>query len=149
MELFSKEIAETLLIHRLLYHQVNVKPHYNLPYRRIYNLSEFKLLLPNTFIKTNLSIGFSRLPLFSALVLMLVAKTQHIELQFCVNYEILYLDMLKYGYPFALVSELLDQVSEALIFTNLTHCNSHHNIQIQAGDKWKTAMPVDNGDVKY
>jgi len=80
---------------------------------------------------------------------MLVAKTQHIELQFCVNYEILYLDMLKYGYPFALVSELLDQVSEALIFTNLTHCNSHHNIQIQAGDKWKTAMPVDNGDVKY
>jgi len=43
VEAFSKDEAETLPPHQSTDHAIGLEPGYNLPYGRIYNLSEFEL----------------------------------------------------------------------------------------------------------
>jgi hypothetical protein len=49
-EVFSKTKAETLPPHRPVNHAIDLEPGYKLPYRRIYNLSEFELKTLKTYI---------------------------------------------------------------------------------------------------
>jgi hypothetical protein len=57
-EVFSKEKAEKLPPHRSTDHAIDLEPGYNLPYGRIYNLSEFVLRTLKAYIEANLANGF-------------------------------------------------------------------------------------------
>jgi hypothetical protein len=57
VEVFSKTKTETLPPHRSTDHAIDFEPGYNLPYGRIYNLSEFKLRTLKTYIEANLANG--------------------------------------------------------------------------------------------
>jgi len=58
VEVFSKTKAETLPPHRSTDHAIDLEPGYNLPYGRIYNLSEFELRTLKAYIEVNLANGF-------------------------------------------------------------------------------------------
>jgi len=55
VEVFSKTKAETLPQHRSTYHAIDLEPGYNLPYGRIYNLSEFELRTLKAYFEANLA----------------------------------------------------------------------------------------------
>jgi hypothetical protein len=42
-DVFSKDTAETLALHRPIDHAIDLEPDFNLPYGRIYNVSEVEL----------------------------------------------------------------------------------------------------------
>jgi hypothetical protein len=58
VEVFSKEKAETLPPHRSTDRTIDLEPIYNLPYGRIWNLSEFELRTLTAYIEANLANGF-------------------------------------------------------------------------------------------
>jgi len=57
VEVFSKAKAETLPPHLSTDHAIDLEPGYNLPYGRIYNLSEFELRTLKAVIEANLANG--------------------------------------------------------------------------------------------
>jgi len=66
-----------------------------------------------------------------------------------VDYRALNLGTIKNRYPLPLISELLDRVREARIFTKLDLRNAYHLIRIKEGDKYKTAFRTRCGQFEY
>jgi len=118
-EVFSKDKAETLAPHRLTDHAIDLEPGYNLPYRRIFNLSEFKLRTLNAYIEANLANGFIQRSSSPAAGRILFATKKDGGLRLGVDYRALNLVMVKNRYPLPLISEMLDRVREARMFTKL------------------------------
>jgi hypothetical protein len=58
VDVFSKDRAETLAPHRPIDHAIDLEPGFNIPYGRIYNLSEVELKTLKAYIETNLANGF-------------------------------------------------------------------------------------------
>jgi hypothetical protein len=58
VEVFCKDKADTLPLHRQIEHALNLAPDYKLPYTWIYNLSEFQLLTLKANIETKLGNDF-------------------------------------------------------------------------------------------
>ena len=46
----------------------------------------------------------------------------------------------KNRYPLPLISETIDRVSRAKVYTKLDLRDAYHRIRIKAGDEWKTAF---------
>jgi hypothetical protein len=67
----------------------------------------------------------------------------------CVDYRALNLGTVKNRYPLPLISELLDGVREAQIFTKLDLRNAYHLIRIKEGDKYKTAFRTRYSQFEY
>ena len=51
--------------------------------------------------------------------------------------------------PLPLISETLDRLSKAVIFTKLDLKDAYNRIRIRAGDEWKTAFRTRYGHYKY
>jgi hypothetical protein len=140
VEVFSKAKAETLPPHRSTDHAIDLEPGYNLPYGRIYNLSEFELSTLKAYIEANLANGFIQRSSSPAAAPILFAKMKDGGLRLCVNYRVLNKAMVKNQYPLPLISEMLDCVREARIFTKLDFCGAYNLIRIKKGDEYKTAF---------
>ena len=52
-------------------------------------------------------------------------------------------------YLLPLTDMLLDQLSQAKVYTKLDLCSAYHCIRIAKGDKWKTAICTRYGLYKY
>jgi len=140
VEVFSKKKAETLPPHRQIDHPIDHEPDYKLPFWRIYNLSEFELKTLKAYIKTFLVNGFVQWSSSSAAVPILFGKKKDGRLRLCVDYRALNLGTVKNRYPLPLISELLDRVREARIFTQLCIRNAYHVIRIKEGDEFNAAL---------
>jgi hypothetical protein len=149
VEVISKNKAETLPPHRQIDHVINLEPDYKLPYGRIYNLSEFELKTLKAYIETNLVNGFIQRSSSSAAAPILCTKNKDGGLRLCVDYRALNLGTEKNRYPLPLISELLDRVHEAQIFTELDLRNTYHLIRIKEGDEIKTAFRTRYGQFEY
>jgi len=124
VEVFSKDKVETLQPHRSTDHAIDLEPSYYLPRRRIYDLSEFELRMLKAYIEANLANGFiqrssSPIPF---------AKRKDGGLRLCVDYRAFNLATVKNRYPLPLISEMLDRVQEAKIFTKLVLHGAHNLI---------------------
>jgi len=72
VEVFNRTKAEILPLHRSTDHAFDLEPMYNLPYVRIYNLSEFELRMLKSFIEEHLANRFiqrSSLPAAASILL--------------------------------------------------------------------------------
>jgi hypothetical protein len=58
VDVFSKDWAETLAPHRPIDHVIDLEPGFNIPYGRIYTLSEVELKTLKAYIETYLANGF-------------------------------------------------------------------------------------------
>ena len=99
-----------------------------------------ELEILKTYIKTNLVnsfIGPSKSPT-GALILFIRKKNGSFWL--CIDYWGLNNLTIKNWYPLPLIGKSLDRLGRAKRFTQLDLTNAYHWIQIQEGDKWKTAF---------
>jgi len=149
VEVFSKEKAEILPPHRSTDHAIDLEPGYILPYGRIYNLSKFQLRPLKAYIEANLANGFIQRSLSPVAAPILFAKKKDGGLRRCVDYRALNLATVKNRYPLPLISEMLDCVREARIFTKLDLPGAYNLIRIKEGDKYKTAFRTRYGQFEY
>jgi len=149
VEVCSKVKAETFPPHRPPDHEIDLEPGYKLPYGRIYNLSEFELKTLRAYIETNLTSGFIQRSSSPAAAPILFAKKKEGELRLCGDYRAFNLGTVKNRYPLPLISELLNRVREAQIFTKLDLWNAYHLIRIKQGDEFKTAFRTRYGQFEY
>jgi len=119
LDVFSKDRGETLALHRPIDHVINLEPGFNIQYGRIYNLSEVELKTLKAYIKTNLPNGFIQPSSSPVAAPILFAKKKDGSLQLCVDYGALNRGTVKNPYPLPLISEMLDRLHGARIFTKL------------------------------
>jgi hypothetical protein len=149
VEVFSKAKAETLPQHRSTDHAIDLEPGYNLPYGQIYNLSEFELRTLKAYISANLANGFVQRSSWPAAPPILFAKMKDGGLRLCVDYRALNTATVKKQYSLPLISEMLDCVREARIFTKLDFRGAYNLIRIKKGDEYKTAFRMCYGQFEY
>jgi len=115
----------------------------------MYNLSEVELRTLKAYIETNLSNGFIEQLSSSAAAPISFAKTKDSGLRLCVDYRALNSATVKNRYPLPLISEMLDRMRGARIFTKLDIRKSYHHIRIKKGDEYKSAFRTRYGQFKY
>ncbi|UPX10500.1 uncharacterized protein EKO05_0001158 [Ascochyta rabiei] len=70
-------------------------------------------------------------------------------MRLCVDYWGLNKITIKNRYPIPLVSEIMDRLSKAKVFTKLDLRDAYHRLQIKEGDEWKTAFKTRYGHFEY
>jgi len=149
VEVFSETKAETLPPHRSTDHAIDLEPGYNLPYGRIYNLSEFELRTLKAYIEANLANRCIQRSSSPAAAPILFAKKKDGGLRLCVDYRALNKATVKNRYPLPLISEMLDRVREARISTKLDLRGAYNLIRIKEGDEYKKAFWTRYGQFEY
>ncbi|EEB99763.1 hypothetical protein MPER_00477, partial [Moniliophthora perniciosa FA553] len=143
---FEKGAAERFPPSRPYDHAIDLKPDFqpkNLP---AYNLTPTEKTLVDEFVKENLRKGYiqeSKSPMASPF--FFVSKKEKGALRPCQDYRHLNLGTVKNAFPLPLVTDLIDKLNEATIFTKMDLRNGYNNIRIKEGDEWKAAFRTPNG----
>ncbi|ESK82885.1 reverse transcriptase-rnase h-integrase [Moniliophthora roreri MCA 2997] len=80
-----------------------------------------------------------------ALPFFFVAKKEKGALRPTYDYQELNKGTIKNAYPLPLISELLDKLKGANIFSKLDLWNGYNNVQIKDRDQWKAAFKTNRG----
>jgi hypothetical protein len=70
-------------------------------------------------------------------------------MRLCVDYCGLNKVTIKNRYPIPLVSEMLDRLLKAKLFTKLDLCDAYYRLRVKEGDEWKTAFKMRYGHFEY
>ena len=130
-------------------HEINLIPGSTPPIKRMIPLSQIELEATEKYISENLPIGHIKHSQSPAGAPILFVKKKDGSLRFCVDYRGLNKITVKNKYPLPLISESLDRLQGAKIFTKLDLRNGYHNVRIKKGDEWKTAFRTRNGLFEY
>jgi hypothetical protein len=149
LEVFSEKKAMTLPPHRDTDHAIEIEPGKALPHGRIYNLSEAELKTLKAYIEANLSNGFIQRSSSPAAAPIVFAKKKDGSLRLCVDYRALNAITIKNRYPLPLISEMLDRMRKAKVFTKLDLRGAYNLIRIREGDEYKTAFRTRYGQFEY
>ncbi len=148
-DVFSDSLSKKLPEHRPYDLKINIEEGTSPPLGPIYSLSESELKALHEFIDDNLCSVFimpSRSP-HRAPVLFVKKKSG--ELRLCVNFRGLNKISKKDCYPLPLISDLLDSVRSAHIYTKLDLRHAYHLVCIAEGDEWKTAFRTRYGSFDW
>lgn len=63
----------------------------------------------------------------------------------CQDYCYLNEHTVKNAYPLPLISNLIDKLKGATVFSKLDLCSGYNNVRIKEGDKWKAAFTCKRG----
>ncbi|XP_078518423.1 LOW QUALITY PROTEIN: retrotransposon-like protein 1 [Lissotriton helveticus] len=146
---FDEQEAQKLPPHREYDCTIELEPGASLPCSRIYALSESENLHLKEYLDKNLANGFirpSQSPVSSPL--FFIPKKDK-SLRTCIDYRALNLVTRKNRYPLPLISELLDQVKEAHVYTKLDLRGAYHLVRMAEGDEWKMAFRTRFGLFEY
>ena len=148
-DIFSKEKAEILPQHRKYDCSIDIKDGEHPPFGPIYNLTPPELKALREYIDENLAKGFIRHSKSPAGAPILFVKKKDGSLRLCVDYRGLNAITVKNRYPLPLISQLLDQLSKASVFTKIDLRGAYNLVRIKAGDEWKTAFRTRYGHFEY
>ena len=146
-EVFSEDSAHKLPAHGS--HDLSIETTSDPPFGPLYNLSQTELEVLRGYIKDNLASGFIQPSSSSAGASILFVKKKDGSLRLCVDYRGLNLVTSKNRYPLPLISEALDRVVGAQIYTKLDIRSAYNRIRVRSGDEWKTAFRSRYGHFEY
>ena len=112
------------------------------PHTHIYLLSGTELGLLHEFLDDMLDKGFIQSSQLPGGAPVLFAKKKDGTLRLCVDFRNLNKITQKDQYPIPLVTNLLDQLGSAKVYTKLDLCAGYYNVRVAAGHKWKTAFQM-------
>lgn len=119
------------------------------PYGPVYNLSETELVILREYIEENLKKRWIRRSTSPAGAPIFFVPKQDGTLRLCVDYRGLNDITIKNRHPLPLISETLDRMRGARIFTKLDLRNAYHRVRIKRGHEWKTAFRTRYGHFEY
>jgi transposase InsO family protein len=148
-DVFSEQEASVLADDMEVEHAIDLEPGKQPPYRAIYNLSEKELKILRDYLDSALAKGWIRQSQSPAGAPIFFIPKKDGTLRLCVDYRGLNAITIKNRYPLPLISETLDRLSGAKIFTQLDLRDAYHRIRIKKGDEWKTAFRTRYGHYEY
>uniref|UniRef100_A0A0W0G5G3 Putative reverse transcriptase-rnase h-integrase n=1 Tax=Moniliophthora roreri TaxID=221103 RepID=A0A0W0G5G3_MONRR len=143
---FEKGKAEQFPPTQTYDHAIDLKPDFVLRNCKLYLLSPAEQAEQDKFLEENLWKGYirkSKSPMASPF--FFVAKKEKGALRPTQDYRELNKGTIKNTYPLLLISELLDKLKGATVFTKLNLRNSYNNVRIKDGDQWKAAFKTNRG----
>uniref|UniRef100_A0A0W0FI80 RNA-directed DNA polymerase n=1 Tax=Moniliophthora roreri TaxID=221103 RepID=A0A0W0FI80_MONRR len=143
---FEKGKAERFPPSRSYDHAIDLKPDFVPRNCKLYPLSPLEQQEQDKFLEENLRKGYirkSKSPMASPF--FFVAKKEKGALRPTQDYRELNKGTVKNAYPLPLISELLDKLKGATIFTKLDLRNGYNNVRIKDGDQWKAAFKTNRG----
>lgn len=149
LEIFSKEAADLLPVHRSYDHTIPLVEGSSPPYGPIYSLSAIELKALAEYLDENLRKGFIRPSTSPAGAPILFVKKKDGSLRLCVDYRGLNKITIKNRYPLPLIHELLDRLQGAHIFTRIDLRGAYNLVRIAKGEEWKTAFRTRYGHFEY
>jgi hypothetical protein len=147
-DVFSNENASMLPAHNKLDHAIeteNGEP----PFGPLYNLSQSELQVLRTYLEESIKKGWIRRSTSPAGALVLFQQKKDGGLRLCVDYRGLNSITIKNRHALPLISETLDRLVGARVYTKLDLKDAYHRIRIRAGDEWKTAFRTRYGHFEY
>ncbi|XP_073465040.1 uncharacterized protein [Aquarana catesbeiana] len=149
LDVFSKKGAETLPPHRAYDCPIELLPGAEVPFGRIFPLTELEQGALKAYIDENLEKGFIRPSTSPAGAgIFFVEKKDH-SLRPCIDYRELNKITVKNRYPLPLLPELFQRLGTATIFTKLDLRGAYNLVRIRKGDEWKTAFRTRFGHFEY
>ena len=147
--LFDDINATKLPAHKPYDHEIPLAKGTMPPFGPIYSLSELELKTLKKYLEDNLASGFIKPSTSPAGAPILFVKKKDGSLRLCVDYRGLNNITVKNRYALPLISELIDRLSSAKIFTKLDLRGAYNLIRIKQGDEWKTAFRTRYGHYEY
>jgi len=119
------------------------------PFGPIYNLSGPELQALRVYLEDSLRKGWITQSESPAGAPILFVPKKDGGLRLCVDYRGLNKVTIKNRHPLPLISEILDRLSGAKIFTKIDLKDAYHRIRIRRSDRWKTAFRTRYGHFEY
>ena len=148
-DVFDSRNARQMPPHRETDHAIVLKPGQEPPYRRTYRLSPSEEQALNAFITDALDKGIIRESTSPAGAPILFVPKKDGTLRLCVDYRGLNDITVKNRYPLPLISELLDRLNGARVFSKLDLKDAYYRIRLREGDEWKTAFRTKYGHFEF
>src|SRR5713101_2589602 len=142
---FAKESFDEMPPSHPWDHAIELKPGSKPFAGKIYNLSPDKQKQLEVFLDENLKSGHihpSKSPMASPFFFI---KKKSGELRPIQDYRKLNDMTIKNSYPLPLISEFIDKLKGAKVFTKLDIQWGYNNVHIKEGDKWKAAFIMNHG----
>ena len=149
LHVFSRKEADTLPTRGPYDHAINLEEGAKPPASALYGMSRNEALELRRYLDENLSKGFIRASRSESAAPVLFVKKPGGGLRFCVDYRSLNAITVKNRYPLPLISETLNRLSRAKIFTKLDIIAAFNRLRIRAGDEKLTAFRTRFGLFEY
>ena len=146
-DVFNIDDAGKLPHHRSMDHAIETTA--EPPYGPLYKLSNSELAALRTYLEEALAKGWIRHSTSPAGAPILFVPKKDGGLRLCVDYRALNKVTVKNRHPLPLISETLDRLSGAEVFSKLDLKDAYHRIRIREGDEWKTAFRTRYGHFEY
>ena len=137
---FSKTKAEVLTPYCPYDLKINLEEDSQPSVGLIYSLLASEQEALKEFIEENLNTGFIQLTLSPHGIPVLFIKKKYGLLHLCVDFCSLNYISKKDHYPLLLISNLLDSLRKAWIYSKINLCYTYHLVCITNSDEWKTAF---------
>jgi hypothetical protein len=137
---FSKANADQLPRHRKHDHAIETRPGTEPPFGPIYSMSEEEASILRGWLTSNLEKGFIRPSVSPAGAPILFSKKKGGDLRVCHDYRGLNDITIKNRMPLPLISDTLDRLRGAKVFTKLDLRGAYNLVRIRDEDVWKTAF---------
>src|SRR5882724_7919285 len=118
------------------------------PHSHIYLLSGTELCLLHEFLDDMLGKGIIQSSQLPGSAPVLFAKKDG-TLQLCVDFQNLNKITWMDWYPIPLITNLLNQLGSAKVYTKLDLHAGYHNVRIAVGHEWKTALQTQYGSFEF
>lgn len=121
----------------------------NPPFGPIYNLSATELSTLRDYLEDALQKGWITHSKSPAGAPILFVPKKDGGLRLCVDYRGLNKVTIKNRHPLPLISEILDRLAGAKIYSKIDLKDAYHRIKIKQDDRWKTAFRTRYGHYEY
>jgi Reverse transcriptase (RNA-dependent DNA polymerase)/RNase H-like domain found in reverse transcriptase/Integrase zinc binding domain/Chromo (CHRromatin Organisation MOdifier) domain/Integrase core domain len=148
-DVFSEDGANQFPEDTKVRHSIEIQEGKTVPYGPIYPLSEHELRVLRDYLDTSMAKGWIRKSESPAGAPILFVKKKDGSLRLCVDYRGLNNITVKNRHPLPLISETLDRLVGAAVYTKLDLRDAYHRIRIAEKDVWKTAFRTRYGHFEY
>jgi hypothetical protein len=150
LDVFSKSQAELLPLERPYDCEILLKDESGVPpFKPLYNLSGPELNTLKEYIDEMLAKGFIRPSKSPCGAPIFFVKKKDGSLRPCVDYRELNEMTVKNRYPLPLISELLDRLGDAKVFTKIDLRGAYNLVRMKPSHEWKTAFRSRFGHFEY
>ena len=119
------------------------------PFLKMYNISPRESDALEEWLAEHLAKGHVQESISPAGAPVVFSPKKNGVLRVCVDYRKLNAMTIKNRYPLPLISELLDQLNGAKIFSKIDLKDGYYHIRIREGDEWKTAFRTQFGHYEF
>lgn len=148
-DVFSLDGAISLPRHPSAEHPIELTEGGIPPYGPIYPLAPNELEALREYLEMAQERGWIRPSTSPAGAPIIFVPKKGGKLRLCVDYRGLNKITVKNRAPLPLISEILDRLGSATIYTKLDLKDAYHRMRIREGDEWKTAFRTRYGHFEY